>query len=169
MLTALTLGAAGAKDIVYTKARDLRWHGGECFSLIVAAVRGHGDDGDEGITVDDNGVWHDSLTHADIDPGKDGFTFTVKRHGHIIATAKVTDDNKFVIHPIEHLPLPMAPGRADPERELNDAWHALSPEQRAELRSEEMKWIAYKDTLSGDAKKEEVAKRAAYLRSLAGQ
>ena len=51
------------------------------------------------------------------------------------------------------------------EAELNKVWAELSGSQRNELRAEEKRWIAWKETLDLGSKMEALEKRITYLKS----
>ena len=57
------------KSISFVKQHPHSWHGGECFTLVIGVLRGPGGKdigGEPEIHVDDNGVWHDSITGCDV-------------------------------------------------------------------------------------------------------
>ena len=54
-----------------------------------ARFRREGEGGDPAIRVDDDGVWHDSITGCPIDSGRDSFHFTAKRSGVVVLTASL--------------------------------------------------------------------------------
>jgi hypothetical protein len=74
------------------KQHPQSFHGGECFTLVIGVLRGPGGKdigGDPEIHVDDNGVWHDSITGCAIDSGQDSFSFTAKRSGVVVLRASL--------------------------------------------------------------------------------
>lgn len=79
-----------------------RFHGGECFGLILELLRGPANP----VSMDDNGivgitthpspgdpygyVWHDALTGVDIvSGGNDGFYYIASRNGKVLLTANI--------------------------------------------------------------------------------
>jgi hypothetical protein len=103
-----------AYPLTYTKHEGHSFHGGECYVLILRAIRGAepatDDSGIVGVNVEltkDDAIWHDSVTGCSISSGgEDGFHFTVTdRAGKVVLTAHLEGYSKFVLVPRVKLPI----------------------------------------------------------------
>lgn len=121
-LVSLTI-ASFAYPLTYTKHDPHSFHGGECYGLILRAIRGAepqvDDNGVVGITVQDADtnnaygykptIWHDSITGCDIsDGGESGFDFTVTKGGKVVLTAHWAQHghtSTFTLKPLVKLPI----------------------------------------------------------------
>jgi hypothetical protein len=167
-------------SISFVKQDPHIFHGGECFSLVIGVLRGpEGKEiigGDPAIRVDDDGVWHDSITGCVIDSGRDSFHFTAKRSGVVVLTASLIPgkySSEFKLVSVSDA----GPGslNQNPDAMINDttedddlnrAWAALSQRQRNRLRQAEREWIKQREALPKDEQNEFTKERTSYLRSL---
>jgi hypothetical protein len=167
------------KSITFVYQHTHGLHGGECFGAIVGILRGPGNKDswqEPVIHVDENGVWHDSITGCAID-NPDSFTFTAKRNGAVVLRASLIPGKSSIefklvdlsdAHPgslKQNADEAMNDTTADDD--LNRAWAALSQEQRSRLRQAQREWIKQRDALPKDDQNEFTKERTSYLRSLA--
>jgi hypothetical protein len=168
------------RSISFVKQHPHVFHGGECFTLVIGVLRGPaGKDlgGDPSIHVDDDGVWHDSITGCAIDSGQDSFSFTAKRNGVVVLRASLISgkySSEFkLVSPSDAGPdgfnqnADAAINDTTADDDLNRAWAALSQRQRNRLRQAQREWIKQRDALPKDEQNEFTKERTSYLRSLA--